>query len=98
VVAERQGQAAARNMLGARERFDAVPFFWSRHYDVSIKYVGHAERWDEVLIDGSLEALDCSAEYRRGGRTLAIATIGRDRANLESEVRMERDLPVQGLP
>ena len=97
VVAERQGQTAARNMLGARERFDAAPFFWSRHYDMSIKYVGHAERWDEVFIDGSLEALDCSVEYRRGGRTLAVATIGRDRANLESEVRMERDLSARGL-
>jgi apoptosis-inducing factor 3 len=92
VVAERQGQVAARNMLGARERFDAAPFFWSQHYDVSIRYVGHAEGWDEVVIDGSLEALDGSVEYRRGGRTLAVATIGRDRANLEAEVRMERDL------
>ena len=91
VVAQRQGQAAARNMLGGRARFDAVPFFWSRHYDVSINYVGHAERWDEVVIDGSLEALDCSVEYRRGRRILAIATIGRDRANLEAEVRMERE-------
>ena len=90
MVAERQGQAAARNMLGARERFDVVPFFWSRHYDVAINYVGHAERWDEVSIDGSLEALDCSVEYRRGGQTLAIATIGRDRASLEAEARMER--------
>jgi NADPH-dependent 2,4-dienoyl-CoA reductase/sulfur reductase-like enzyme len=98
VVAERQGQVAARNMLGARERFDAVPFFWSRHYDVSIRYVGHADRWEEVAIDGSLEALDCSVHYRSGGRTLATATIGRDRASLEAEVRMERDLPIQGLP
>jgi NADPH-dependent 2,4-dienoyl-CoA reductase/sulfur reductase-like enzyme len=97
VVAERQGQIAARNMLGARERFDAVPFFWSQHYDISIRYVGHAERWDEVSIDGSLDALDCSVEYRRDGRTLAIATIGRDRANLESELRLERDRPVQGM-
>ncbi len=89
VVAERQGQTAARNMLGARERFDAVPFFWSRHYDATINYVGHAERWDEVSIDGSLEALDCSIAYRRGGKTLAVATIGRDRASLEAEARME---------
>jgi NADPH-dependent 2,4-dienoyl-CoA reductase/sulfur reductase-like enzyme/nitrite reductase/ring-hydroxylating ferredoxin subunit len=89
VVAERQGQTAARNMLGARERFDAVPFFWSRHYDATINYVGHAERWDEVSIDGSLEGLDCSIEYRRGRKILAIATIGRDRASLEAEARME---------
>jgi NADPH-dependent 2,4-dienoyl-CoA reductase/sulfur reductase-like enzyme len=89
VVAERQGQVAARNMLGERERFDAVPFFWSQHYDVAINYVGHAERWDEIRIDGSLDALDCTVEYRLGGRTLAVATIGRDRANLEAEVRLE---------
>ena len=90
VVAERMGQAAARNMLGARERFDAVPFFWSKHYDAKINYVGHAESWDEVSIDGSLEALDCSVEYRRGGKTLAVATVGRDRASLQAEARMER--------
>jgi len=89
VVAERQGQAAACNMLGARERFDAVPFFWSRHYDATVNYVGHAEKWDEVSVDGSLEALDCTIEYRRGGKTLAVATIGRDLASLEAEARME---------
>jgi NADPH-dependent 2,4-dienoyl-CoA reductase/sulfur reductase-like enzyme/nitrite reductase/ring-hydroxylating ferredoxin subunit len=92
VVAERQGQVAARNMLGRRERFDAVPFFWSQHYDVTINYVGHAEQWDDVRIDGSLEARDCSVAYMRGNRRLAMATISRDRESLQAELAMEREV------
>jgi apoptosis-inducing factor 3 len=90
VVAERQGQTAARNMLGARERFAAVPFFWSAHYDVTISYVGHATRWEGIRLSGSLEALDCKVEYLRGGKVAAVATIGRDRESLEAEVALER--------
>ncbi len=67
-MAERQGQTAARNMLGAARAFDAVPFFWSQHYDVSINYVGHAERWDELAIEGDLAARDCLVQYKRDGR------------------------------
>ena len=92
VVAERQGQAAARNMLGHRERFDAVPFFWSQHYDLAINYVGHAEQWDAVDIDGTLEAHDCSVTYERGGRRLAVATISRDVESLQAELEMEREV------
>jgi apoptosis-inducing factor 3 len=92
VVGERQGQVAARNMLGRRERFDAVPFFWSQHYDVTINYVGHADEWDAVHIDGSLEARDCSVTYTRGSRTLAVATISRDLQSLQSELAMEREV------
>jgi NADPH-dependent 2,4-dienoyl-CoA reductase/sulfur reductase-like enzyme/nitrite reductase/ring-hydroxylating ferredoxin subunit len=89
VVAERQGQIAARNMLGHREAFDAVPFFWSQHYDVTIRYVGHAEQWDEVTIEGTF-ASGCSVTYLRSGKRLAVATMGRDRESLEAEVAMER--------
>ena len=81
-------------MLGQRERFDAVPFFWSQHYDVTINYVGHAEKWDAVEIDGSLEARDCDSAYKQGGRVLAVATIGRDTRSLEAELQMEREMAV----
>jgi NADPH-dependent 2,4-dienoyl-CoA reductase/sulfur reductase-like enzyme len=90
VVAERQGQTAARNMLGYHERFDAVPFFWSQHYDVVINYVGHAESWDRADIDGRLEDNDCAITYRRGDQKLAVATVFRDRLSLEIEADMER--------
>ncbi|OPY97700.1 pyridine nucleotide-disulfide oxidoreductase [Bradyrhizobium sacchari] len=90
VVAERQGQTAARNMLGRRERFDAVPFFWSQHYDVPINYVGHAESFDDVAIDGSISGKDCLLKYRKGGRVLAVASIYRDLDNLKAELEIER--------
>ena len=89
VVAQRQAQTAARNMLRRRERFDAVPFFWSQHYDVTIRYVGHAERWDRVQIDGSLEARDAAIRFLQGGIPIAVATIGRDRECLEAELAFE---------
>jgi NADPH-dependent 2,4-dienoyl-CoA reductase/sulfur reductase-like enzyme len=89
VVAERQGQTAARNMLGQREAFDAVPFFWSQHYDVPINYVGHAERWDQITVDGSIKDRDCLVRYKSGGRLLAVASIYRDVASLEAELAME---------
>src|SRR3954471_9416345 len=90
VVAERQGQTAARNMLGQREAFDAVPFFWSQHYDMPINYVGHAEKWDEIVVDGDIAGRDCLLRYKSRGRILAVASIYRDIASLEAEVAMER--------
>ena len=89
VVAERQGQTAARNILGQRQRFSAVPFFWSQHYDVPINYIGHAERWDDLDIDGNIEASDCLVRYRRNGKVLAVASIFRDVDNLREEAAME---------
>lgn len=90
VVAERQGQTAARNILGARERFDAVPFFWTEQYDFVLGYVGHAARWDKAEIEGNLEGRDCTVSYSLAGKKLAVATIGRDKASLEAEAAFER--------
>jgi NADPH-dependent 2,4-dienoyl-CoA reductase/sulfur reductase-like enzyme/nitrite reductase/ring-hydroxylating ferredoxin subunit len=92
VVAERQGQTAARNILGYREPFTDVPFFWSQQYDVTINYVGHAEEWDAVEMDGSPDERDCLARYRLNGRTLATAAINRDVASLRAEIEFERAL------
>ncbi|MGA7745271.1 MAG: FAD-dependent oxidoreductase [Polyangia bacterium] len=88
-VAQRQGQTAARNILGARERFEAVPFFWSAHFDVTIAYVGHAESWDRIQIDGDPMAHDCCVAYWKDNRRLATATVNRDRTSLQAEAEME---------
>jgi len=90
VVALRMGQVAARNILGAGERFDYVPFFWSAHYDVSINYVGHAEKWDDVKVDGDASARDVAVLFERAGTPLALATIFRDAESLAFEVELER--------
>ena len=89
VVAECQGKTAARNILGRRERFATVPFFWTKQFDVSLDYSGHAEKWDAVEIDGSLESKDCAVRYQLGGRTMATLTISRSRESLQAEAEME---------
>ena len=70
--------------LGARERFDTVPFFWSQHYALSVRYTGHAEQWDRIDVDGRIAERACSVAFRRNGKTLAVASVKRDRENLEA--------------
>ena len=89
VVAERQGQTAALNMLGLRTPFRAPPFFWSQHYDVPINYVGHAEKWDAIEVEGDVMKRDCVVRYKQGDRVLAVASIYRDRDSLEAAAAME---------
>lgn len=89
VVAERQGQTVARNMLGRKEAFRQAPFFWTTQYDVTLSYVGHAESWDTLDIDGSLEKRDATVKYKKGDRVLAVLTVGRDQESLRAEVALE---------
>jgi NADPH-dependent 2,4-dienoyl-CoA reductase/sulfur reductase-like enzyme/nitrite reductase/ring-hydroxylating ferredoxin subunit len=90
VVAERQGQVAALNMMGERTPYRAVPFFWSQHYDVPINYVGHAESWDAIEIDGDVGKRDCVVRYTKAGKVLAVASIYRDLDSLKAAAEMEQ--------
>jgi len=90
VVAERQGQFAARNMLGSNEPFTLTPFFWSRHYDLQINYVGHGSRDDSAHLEGDPTTHDCTVTYFAPGGTLnAQADVGRDQANLRAEALLD---------
>jgi 3-phenylpropionate/trans-cinnamate dioxygenase ferredoxin reductase subunit len=91
-LTERQGQIAAHNMLGRLRRFDAIPFFWSQHYDTTIAYVGHAEQWDRLEIDGDPAAHDCAVSFWHDGQKLAVATVGRDLDSLRAELEFEQKL------
>jgi len=90
VVAMRQGQTVAKNILGQKRKFDVVPFFWSQHYDVAINYVGHAEKWEKTEIEGDPSKGNCKVTYFQSSRPLAVATISRDLENLQSEFAMEK--------
>ncbi|MEP7159236.1 MAG: FAD-dependent oxidoreductase, partial [Chloroflexota bacterium] len=90
VVAQQQGQTLARNLLGAREPFRAVPFFWSQHYDVPINYTGHAAEWDAIQVAGSLADRNCLVAFRSKGRIVAVASVYRDRDNLLAEDAFRR--------
>jgi NADPH-dependent 2,4-dienoyl-CoA reductase/sulfur reductase-like enzyme/nitrite reductase/ring-hydroxylating ferredoxin subunit len=88
VHAQRQGQAAAANMLGAAEAFTDVPFFWTHQYDLELRFTGNAQDWDAVEIDGDLAARDFTARYLRGGQLVAAASVGRDLENLAIEAEL----------
>ena len=96
VVAMRQGQVVARNILGSRDRFEDIPFFWSTHYgELTIQYTGHVDRWDETRIEGDVARMDCAVSYMVNGQRRALATVNRDRQNLETEWAMQKELVLQ---
>ncbi len=91
-VAVRHGQAVARSILGLPRRGASrdVPFFWSQHHDVTLGYVGHADRVDDATVVGDLDARDAHVVYREGGAVRAVVTVGRDLRALDVEAAMQR--------
>jgi apoptosis-inducing factor 3 len=84
-TALQQGRIAARNMLGRDVAFEIVPFFWTQQFDVTLRYVGHAASWDEIVFQGDVSARDFLAFYLKDDRVLAVAGINRDRELAASE-------------
>jgi len=90
VHAQRTGQQAAANILGADEAFADVPFFWTHHQGLDLRYCGYAGKWDELRIDGDLQAKEFTARYFRAGKLVAAASLGRDHENLEIEEQLRQ--------
>ena len=91
VLAERQGQAAAANILGHDVAFTQPPFFWSQHYDVPINVIGHIAEWDDEVIVGDPAQRDVLVGYRKAGVIRAVASIYRDRESLRAEQALAID-------
>jgi 3-phenylpropionate/trans-cinnamate dioxygenase ferredoxin reductase subunit len=91
--AQNQGIAAAKSMLGLREPYADIPWFWSDQYDLNLQYVGHAVRWDEVVLRGNVAERKFTAFYIEGGRLRAALTVNRHR-----DIRPSRDLIRNGMP
>ncbi len=79
-TAQQHGIVVARNLVGEQQTVaDRVPFFWTGQWGLSLRYVGHAESWDEIIYRGSPAAKDFIAFYIKDGRLKAAAGVKRDR-------------------
>tara|TARA_B100001939_G_scaffold347890_1_gene371163 strand:- start:3943 stop:5514 length:1572 start_codon:yes stop_codon:yes gene_type:complete len=75
--ATRQGAVAAKNMMGIRTVYDDPHWFWSDQYDHNLQYAGYADKWDDIVIRGSLEEMDFTAFYMVDGKIGAAFAVDR---------------------
>ena len=87
-TAMQQGRIAAHNMAGKETTYDSVPFFWTRQFDVGLLYVGHAQRWEEIIYHGDVTTRDFLAFYVKENRVLAVAGMNRDQEMAAAEELM----------
>ncbi len=102
-VAEQHGRAAASGMLRAMGGPDAplgetlhqVPFFWTFHFGKRFSYVGHAEDWDDLQVDGSPGDAKFLAYYVKGNAVKAVFGCGRDTAMAMLAEQMRKTLTLE---
>ena len=90
-TALQQGKAAASNMAGKEVAYSAVPFFWTQQFDARLSYVGHAEGWDDIIVDGDVASRDFLAFFVKENRVVAVAGLNRDREMAAIEELMRQD-------
>ncbi|MBN2105164.1 FAD-dependent oxidoreductase [bacterium] len=90
VEAQRQGKHAALSMLGAEDNYNEVPFFWTRQYGQSLKYIGNAPQFDRTAVLGDIRKGEFLIGYYSGGRLSAAASIGMDAELFEVEKHLKR--------
>lgn len=94
-VAQWQGALAARNMLGAQETYDRVPYFWTDIADwATLEYVGLGLPWDQEIVRGDPESGDCSVVYGLEGRIVGLLAAGgrMDVAGAQRLVEMKSEM------
>lgn len=77
-LAAQQGRIAAHNMVGKAVKYRGVPVFWTMQFQFPLRYVGHAEDWDEIIVNGDLQKRQFIAFYIKGNKVLAAASSQRD--------------------
>jgi len=91
--AQNHGVAAAKAMLGSKEPYAEVPWFFSDQYDVNMQYIGHASSWDQIVIRGSVPDRRFTAFYLKDGRLRAAMALNRAR-----DIRPCREFIRAGVP
>jgi len=91
-TALQHGHVAGCNMAGISTEYDSVPFFWTMQAGLGLQYVGHAQTWDEIIIDGEIAEKNFLAYYVAKGKVHAVAAMGRDRemAAIQEVMRLDR--------
>jgi NADPH-dependent 2,4-dienoyl-CoA reductase/sulfur reductase-like enzyme/nitrite reductase/ring-hydroxylating ferredoxin subunit len=93
-LAQQHGMVAARQMMGSRDGFRGVPFFWTFHFGKRLNYLGHADEWDEVVYRGNVKKLDFLAFYVKDGRVLAILSCGKEQETAMLSEMMRNHLTI----
>ncbi|KAK1160087.1 apoptosis-inducing factor 3-like isoform X2 [Acipenser oxyrinchus oxyrinchus] len=77
-MAHMHGRIAALNMLGQATEINTIPYFWTAMFGKSIRYAGHGEGFDSVIIQGDLDELKFVAFYTKSEEVIAVASMNYD--------------------